>query len=115
VFIDFLLIINVTHNMCQIYTELSAAKRAGVIAFATAKHCHPEQVNEAKKHIDQCIAALNAHVAQCEDTQCILIRTMWTPEALKAREAQCKKNDCPCHHVRTMCNHGVTQQQRHSA
>ena len=100
--------------MCQSYTKLSAAARAADIGFATAKILHPEQANEAQEHRDQCTAALNAHVAQCEDTQCILIRTMWTPEALKAREAQCEKDGCPCRRVRDMCNQALTQ-QRHSA
>ncbi len=94
--------------MCHIYDDLSAAARNAIITYATDKTSHPE-------HSDQCTAALNAHVAQCEDIRCILIRTMWTPEALKEREAQCEKDGCTCCCVRTMCNHGVTQQQRHSA
>ena len=111
-----LLIIKVTTTkMCQKYTELSAARRVGVIAFATAKICHPKQADEAKKHLDQCTAALNAHVAQCKDTQCLLIRTMWTPEAHEAHKDQCEKDECPCRLVHTMCIQGVQQQQRHSA
>ena len=101
--------------MCKTFEDLEATARAAAIRSATARVLYPSQATEAFEHHVQCKSALDAHIAQCEDNRCFLIRTMRTPEAQEAHEAQCETNGCRCRIVRDMCLHGIQIQQRHPA
>ena len=101
--------------MCIKYEELAATARAAAIRSATAKLFFPSQAAEAFEYHVQCKSALDAHIAQCEDNRCFLIRTMRTPEAQEAHEAQCETDGCRCRRVRDMCLHGIEIQQRRPA
>jgi hypothetical protein len=100
--------------MCKTYDTLSENARAPGIAFATATVLHSRQVGEAEEYRTLCIAELDAPIAQCENPHCTTMRTMWTPEAIKAREmreAQCANDGFPRRRVHDMSDQGVTQQR----